>query len=182
MATQLSKQQQQYLGAGAVLFVVFIGVYVKFFWMPIAQAKAEATAKIEEIEAKIVKAKQQAARLERLQAEIASLNERAAEAEKRLPKTKSVPDILLAISSLAQKNRVVIQSFAPGPQRSQTYFVELAYPLSVRGSYHNIGRFLAALSLEERIFNVKDINYPTTDAAGEMVVTFTLLSYQYRGS
>src|SRR5678815_1158301 len=100
MAMQLSKQQQQYLGAGAVLFLVFGGVYVKFFWLPIAQAKAEAT---EKIEPKIVKAKQQAARLERLQAEIASLNERAAEAEKRLPKTKSVPDILLSISALAQK-------------------------------------------------------------------------------
>lgn len=181
MAMQLSKQQQQYLGAGAVLFLVFIGVYVKFFWLPIAAAKAEAKAKIDEIEAKIVKAKQQAARLERLQAEIASLNERAAEAEKRLPKTKSVPDILITLSSLAQKHRVTIQSFAPGPMKSQTYFVELHYPLAVRGSYHNIGRFLAAVALEERIFNVKDINYPSADAIGDMTVTFTLLSYQYKG-
>lgn len=181
MAMQLSKQQQQYIGAGAVLFLVFIGVYVKFFWLPIAQAKAEATAKIAEIEAKIAKAKQQAARLERLQAEIASLNERAAEAEKRLPKTKSVPDILLSISALAQKHRVAIQSFSPGPQKSQTYFIELAYPLAIKGSYHNIGRFLAALSLEERIFNVRNISYPAADPAGEMTVTFTLLSYQYKG-
>lgn len=181
MAMQLSKQQQQYVGAGAVLFLVFIGVYVKFFWLPIAQAKAEATAKIEAIEAKIAKAKQQAARLERLQAEIASLNERAAEAEKRLPKTKSVPDILLSISALAQKHRVAIMSFAPGPQKSQTYFIELAYPLAIKGSYHNIGRFLAALSLEERIFNVRNISYPTADAVGDMTVTFTLLSYQYKG-
>lgn len=181
MAIQLSKQEQQYIGAGAVLFVVFVGLYINFFWLPIAKAKAEATAKIEQIEAKIQKAKQQAARLERLQAEIASLNERAAEAEKRLPKTKSVPDILLSLSALAQKHRVTIQSFAPGPQKSQTYFIELAYPLSIRGSYHNIGRFLAALSLEERIFNVRNINYPTADALGDMTVTFTLLSYQYKG-
>ncbi len=181
MAMQLSKQQQQYIGAGVFFFAVFSGLYVKFFWLPIAQAKAEATEKIEQIEAKIVKAKQQAARLERLQAEIASLNERAIEAEKRLPKTKSVPDILLAISALAQKHRVVIQSFSPGSMKSQTYFTELQYPLSVRGSYHNIGRFLAAVALEERIFNIKDINYPTADALGDMTVTFTLLSYQYKG-
>lgn len=181
MAMQLTKQQQQTIGAAVFLFAVASVGYVKFFWLPIAQAKAEATQKIEEIEAKIVKAKQQAARLERLQAEIASLNERAVEAEKRLPKTKSVPDILLSISALAQKNRVIITSFTPGPQRSQTYFIELQYPLQVKGNYHNIGRFLAALSLEERIFNVKDINYPSADAAGDMTVTFTLLSYQYKG-
>jgi len=181
MAMQFSKQQQQYLGAGAVLFVVFMGLYVKFFWLPISQAKTEAEQKIETITAKITKATAQAARLDRLQAEIKSLNERAAEAEKRLPKTKSVPDILQSISALAQKNRVVIQSFTPGPTKSQTYFIELAYPLSVRGSYHNIGRFLAAVGLEERIFNVKDINYPSADSAGDMTVTFTLLSYQYKG-
>lgn len=181
MAMQLSKQQQQYIGAGAVLFLVLSGLYVKFFWLPIAQAKSEASQKIEEIEGKIVKAKQQAARLERLQAEIASLNERAAEAEKRLPKTKSVPDILLAISALAQKNRVVIQSFSPGSMKAQQYFTELQYPLAVRGSYHNIGRFLAAVALEERIFNIKDINYPSADGSGDMTVTFTLLSYQYKG-
>lgn len=181
MAIQLSKQEQQYAAVGAVLFIVFSVVYIKFFWLPISAAKEEATAKIAAIEAKITKAKQQAARLERLQAEIASLNERAAEAEKKLPKTKSVPDILLSISALAQKNRVTIQSFSPGPQKSQTYFIELNYPTSIRGSFHNIGRFLAALSLEERIFNIRDINYPATDALGEMTVTFTLLSYQYKG-
>jgi type IV pilus assembly protein PilO len=181
MAMQLSKQQQQYLGAGAVLFVIFGVVYVKFFWLPIAQAKAEATEKIEQIETKIVRAKQQAARLGRLQEEIASLNERAAEAEKRLPKTKSVPDILLAISALAQKNRVAIQNFAPGSMKSQQYFTELQYPLTIKGSYHNVGRFLAAVALEERIFNVKDVNYPAADSNGDMTVTFTLLSYQYKG-
>ena len=44
-----------------------------------------------------------------------------------------------------------------------------------------IRRFLAAVALEERIFNVKDINYPAADPLGDMTVTFTLLSYQYKG-
>lgn len=181
MALQLSKQQQQYAAAGVFMAAAFGFVYVKFFWLPIAAAKTEARAKIEEIEAKIVKAKQQATRLERLQDEIASLNEKAAEAEKRLPKNKSVPDILYTISTLAHKHRVQIQSFAPGPVQSQQYFIELNYPLSVKGSYHNLGRFLAAIALEERIFNVKNINYPAAGGDGEMTVTFTLLSYQYKG-
>lgn len=181
MAIQLSKQQKQYAAAGAFMAVVFGFVYVKFFWLPISAAKAEAREKIEQIEAKIVKAKQQASRLKNLQDEIATLNEKAIEAEKRLPKSKSVPDILLAISSLAQKSRVQILNFAPGPQKSQQYFIELAYPLSIKGSYHTIGRFLAAIALEERIFNVRDISYPGAGGDGEMTVTFTLLSYQYKG-
>ncbi|MEK7383667.1 MAG: type 4a pilus biogenesis protein PilO [Elusimicrobiota bacterium] len=181
MAIKLSRQQQQYLGAGAVFLGLFVVLYVKFFWLPISQSKAEFSDKIAQIEAKITKAEAQASRLKRLQDELASLNEQAGEAEKRLPKTKSVPEILLALSRLAQKGRVTLQTFSPGPQKSQQYFTELSYPMTIKGSYHNIGRFFAAVSLEERIFNVKDVVYPAAGSDGEMTVTFTLLTYQYKG-
>lgn len=181
MAIQLTNQQKQYAAAGAVLAVVLGGVYAKFFWLPISRAKAEAREKIEQVNAKIAKAKQQAARLKRLQDEIASLNQQAVEAEKRLPKTKSVPEILVTLTTLAQKSRVRVASFTPGATRPQQYFIELTYPVAIKGRYHDIGRFLAAVALEERIFNVKDVNYPGGGGDGEMTVTFTLISYQYKG-
>lgn len=181
MKIQLTKQQQQYVAVGAVLFVALAGAYVKFFWLPIAQQKAERTEQIEQIEQKIARAEAQASRLKRLQDELASLNQQAEAAERRLPRSKSVPDVIMTLASLAQRNRVSITGFSPGPQRGQQYFTELAYPMSVKGSYHNIGRFLAAVALEERIFNVKDVMYPAPDGAGEMTVTFTLLTYQYKG-
>jgi type IV pilus assembly protein PilO len=181
MAIQLSKQQQQYLGAGAVLLAVGAFVYVKFFWLPISQKKSDLSTEIEAIETKIAKAEAQASRLKRLQDELATLNQQAVEAERRLPKTKSVPDVLVSLSNLARSNRVAIQNFSPGPQKSQQYFIELSYPMTVKGSFHNIGRFLAAVALEERIFNVKDVVYPSAGGDGEMTVTFTLLTYQYKG-
>jgi Tfp pilus assembly protein PilO len=181
MAIQLSKQQQQYLIAGAVLFVVGAFVYMKFFWLPISQQKADLATQIEEIEKKIKEADAQASRLDRLEAELVTLNQEAEDAEKRLPKEKSVPDILNSLSALAQANRVAIQSFSPGPQKSQQYYIELSYPMTVKGSFHSVGRFLAAIALEERIFNVKDVVYPSAGGDGEMTVTFTLLTYQYKG-
>jgi type IV pilus assembly protein PilO len=181
MAIQLSKQQQQYLGAGALLFAVGAFVYVKFFWFPISDKMTDLSDQIAKIEQKIAKAEAQASRLTRLQGELASLNQQAIEAERRLPKTKSVADVLVALASLAQKSGVSIQNFSPGPQKSQQYFIELSYPMTVKGSYHNIGRFLAAVALEERIFNVKDVVYPSAGGDGEMTVTFVLLTYQYKG-
>ena len=181
MAIQLSKQQQQYLGGGAFLLVVGGILYFKFFWLPISQKMSDLSDQIQQIDIKVAKANAQASRLQRLQADLATLNQQAVEAERRLPKTKSVPDVLVTLSSLAQENRVNLQSFSPGPQKSQQYFIELSYPMSVKGSYHNIGRFLAAVALEERIFNVKDVNYPSPGGDGEMTVTFTLLTYQYKG-
>ena len=56
MAIKLSRQQQQYLGAGAVFLGLFVVLYVKFFWLPISQSKAEFSDKIAQIEAKITKA------------------------------------------------------------------------------------------------------------------------------
>lgn len=181
MAITLSKELQKQLGAAAVLLGVGGFVYVKFFWLPISHKKAELTQQIAQIDQKISRAEAQASRLKRLQDELATLNQKAAEAEQRLPKDKDVPDILIKLARLAQKYGVSIRSFAPGPQKSQQYFTELNYPMSVRGGFHSIGRFFAALALETRIFNVRDVNYPTEGSDGEMTVTFTLLTYQYKG-
>lgn len=181
MAIQLTKQQQMNLGVGAVLFLVAAGVYVKFFWLPISQKKSELADQIAQIDQKIQKAQAQAARLQRLQDELKTLNQQAVEAEKRLPKDKDIPEVLVTLSKLAGQNHVAIQSFSPGQQKPQQYFTELNYPMTVRGSYHDIGRFLAAIALEERIFNVRSVVYPGAGGDGMMTVTFTLLAYQYKG-
>lgn len=179
MAIKLTKDQQKYLAAAVVGVALFGFLYWKFFWSPISMKITEVRAKIEELDGKIARAKQQAARLPLLEKELVTLNEQAVEAEKRLPRTKSVPDILVTLSTLAQKNRVIVASFTPGAQKAQQYFTELNYPVQVRGSFHSIGKFLAALSLEERIFNVLNVTF--SGSGPDLTVTFTLVSYQYKG-
>ncbi len=181
MAIKLTKEQQQYAGAGAILFAMLGFVYVKFFWLPISEKKDALTDQIQQIDGKIAKAKAEASRLQRLQDELSTLNRQAGEAEKRLPKSKSVPDILVSLSRLADRYHVSIISFSPGPEKAQQYFIELSYPMTVLGTYHDVGRFLAAIALEERIYNVRGITLPAPDSSGRMTVTFTLLSYQYKG-
>lgn len=179
---KLTKEQQQYLVAGVLMTAAFGYGYISFFWLPISQKKTETRKKIEETEAKIEKARRQAARLPRLEAELVDLNQRAEEAERRLPKKKSVPDILVTVSALAAKYRVTLMAFAQGGSAQKQFFNELSYPVRVRGSFHNVGRFLAAISLEERIFNVSGVKYSEASGdLGEMVVEFTLISYQYKG-
>lgn len=181
MAIKLTKQQQQYVAAGVVLGGVFCFLYVKFFWLPIS-ARIEATQKkIDEVTAQIKKAQAQAARLPRIEAELAQLNQQAAEAELRLPRAKGVTDILVTLTNLAQKYGVEVITFTPGAQASREFFVELNYPMTLRGTLHDIGRFLAAVALEQRIFNVQSINYGGAGDKGMLTISFTLLSYQYKG-
>ena len=179
---KLTKQQQQYLVAGVVMLGAIGYCYVTFFWLPISEQIADVEKKTKEVEDKIEKAQRQAARLPRLQAELEELNKQAAESERRLPKKKSVPDILVTVSELADKYHVVLLNFTPGGQATKQFFNELSYPISVKGTFHNVGKFLAAISLEERIFNVQNVVYGDASGdMGEMTVTFTLLSYQYKG-
>lgn len=178
---KLTKQQQQMVAAGVVGLGAFGYIYMAFFWLPISKKKEETVKKIEETEAKIDKARSKAGRLHQLEAELVRLNEQAIEAEKRLPKKKSVPDILVTVTNHAERYQVQLVTFTPGKENSKQFFSELTYPIAVRGTYHNIGKFLAALALEERIFNVENVVYSEPLADGNMQVTFTLISYQYKG-
>lgn len=178
---KLSKQQQQMIAAAVLMLGGFGYSYFRFFWKPVSEKIKETKTKTQETQDKIEKATRQAGRLPRLEMELVALNEQAVEAEQRLPKKKAVTEILVTITALADKNRVSLVSFTPGSQPDKQFFRELNYPMIVRGSYHNIGKFLAAVALEQRIFNVQNVVYTEPNAEGEMQVSFTLISYQYKG-
>lgn len=178
---KLTKAHQQMIALGLVILGGGGYLFFAWFWLPTSQSIKDTREKIEAVEKKIEKAKQQEARLPRLEAELLRLNDQAVEAERRLPKKKSVPDILVTVTALAEKQHVELLTFSPGGVVNKQFFVELNYPMTVRGSFHNIGKFFAAISLEERIFNVQNVVYSDPGSSGAMTVTFTLVSYQYKG-
>jgi Tfp pilus assembly protein PilO len=182
---KLSKQQQQILIGGGIALIAGSFCYYHFFWSPFSDKIADAEKSISDTEAEINKLTGVAARKDQLEKELIVLNQKVIDLEQRLPKEKSTPEILVTISELADDYGVTLMSFTPGATAAKggsPFYNELPYPLTVKGSFHNIGRFLAAVSLAERIFNVKDVNYsePAADT-GLMTVTFTLISYQYKG-
>ena len=181
MAIKLTPDQQKALVAGVLMLGAFGYLYMVFFWLPVSGKIKNAADSAVVIEGKIQKAQQQAGRLSHLQKDLVSLNEQAVEAEKRLPKSKDVADILVTLGALASKYNIDLLSLSPGATSGKQYFTELNYPMSVKGSYHDIGRFFAALALAERIFNIQNVVFTEPDASGVLTVSFTLISYQYKG-
>ena len=178
---RLTRQQQQYL---AILLVWLIGggyAYLNYFWIPTSKKIAATKKQIEEAEEKILKAKGYAGRLEKVEKEIVILTDQAAEAEKRLPKQKDFPAIIDTLNSLSQRYSVRMVSFSPGSAQEKQYFIETVYPVAVVGSYHDAAKFFAALALEQRIFNVRNVNYASPDEGGRLSINFMLVSYQYKG-
>jgi Tfp pilus assembly protein PilO len=177
---KLTKDQQQYI----VLAILVLGgggfSFIKYFWMPTSEKIVTTGKEIEKIVRRINKAKGQAGRLKRIQLEIEKLNEQAEDAERRLPKEQDLPSVIDTVSELSRKFNVSLVSFSPGGPSAQAHFIEVPYQMTTKASYHDLGRFLAALALEERIFNVRNINYGTP-ADGKLSVSMTLISYQYKG-
>jgi Tfp pilus assembly protein PilO len=171
---------QQKLLFGSVVGLIGGGyAYIAFYWMPISAKIVDTGKQIEDVEKKIDEADKRAKQLHTLYEELVGLNEQADQAEKELPNEKAVADIFVSINDLAKDYDLSLQSFGAGKLTTQPFFSELSYAVTVKGTFHNIGKFLAKVSLETRIFNVKDVRYTEPDGSGQMPVTFTLLSYKY---
>ncbi|MBI4056657.1 MAG: type 4a pilus biogenesis protein PilO [Elusimicrobia bacterium] len=180
---ELSPEQKKTVFAAA-LFILSMGFgYFKIFWAPLSKRIHETRAKLEEAEAQIATAEDQARKLPQLEKKLAELKEKLAAAERRIPKSKDVPDLIYTLSDLGRKFHVEIRSISPQGQTDREYFKEVAYGLAVRGSYHSVAKFLTALGISERIFNTRNLSVsPSSGAPGvTLQATLQLLAYQYRG-
>ncbi|NLI10934.1 MAG: type 4a pilus biogenesis protein PilO [Elusimicrobia bacterium] len=179
---ELDKETLGKIIAGALFGGLFIYAYVAYFWMPYSKKIADNKVKLEKLEKDISSAKQIKAQFKNLQEKLEQLKIQKAEAEKKLPRDKKLPDLIRTLKSLSDKNSVKILFINPSSSSRDQYFTKVNYSMSVKGKYHDIGRFFAAIALEERILNVEDLVISQLDAAGDSCsVNFNLSAYQYGG-
>ena len=176
---KLTPEQQKYAVAAVLLLGGGGFAYVRYFWLPVSEKIAETKKQIDEIQGKIDKAKGQAVKLDQIKRDLVRLNSEALEAERKLPKTPDLAGVIDVVTEISRSNNLKIQIFSAGAAKAQAHFIETSYTLTATASFHELGRFLAAISLEERIFNVRGITYGAPDGEGKMAVTFQLVSYQY---
>ncbi|MBI5743831.1 MAG: type 4a pilus biogenesis protein PilO [Elusimicrobia bacterium] len=179
---QLTKEQMGQLAAGLLFGGLFIYAYLFYFWLPTAKKIEDNTKKVASIESDINKAKMQKAKYKDLEAKLASLREEKEAAQKKLPRERKLPDLLRTITTLSKKYKVDVQAITPSGSAPVEYFTRVSYILSVSGNYNDIGRFLTALGMEERIMTSENlvISYSGSEAFSSRA-QFTLVAYQYNG-
>ena len=179
---QLTKEQMGQVVAAALFSALFIYVYLVYFWLPLGKTITEKTAKVAEIEADIINAKAQKAKYKNLEAKLASLQQEKDAAQKKLPRERKLPDLIRTITDLSKKYKVSVNSIAPAGNSQVEYFLKVSYSISVTGTYHDLGRFLTAIGIEERILTPENLSIRATAAPGASVdANFTLVAYQYNG-
>jgi len=179
---QLTKEQMAQIGAGILFGGLFIGLYVFYFWIPYAKAIEENTAKVESMKRDIDNAERQKAKFKDLEGKLESLRQEKEAAVKKLPSEKRIPDLIRTVTRLSKKYKVTVLSINPLGQTKVEYFTKVNYQIMLRGNYHDIGRFLTALGLEERILTSENLVMTATSGSETSVSgTFILAAYQYNG-
>ncbi len=179
---QLTKEQIGQIVAGVLFSGLFIYAYLFYFWLPTSKKIEDNTKKIASMEADINKAKMQKAKYKDLTAKLESLKEEKEAAQKKLPRERKLPDLLRTITTLSKKYRVNVQAITPAGSAPVEYFTRVSYVISLKGNYSDIGRFLTALGLEERIMTSENLGLTGTVGADTSVSgQFTLVAYQYNG-
>jgi type IV pilus assembly protein PilO len=178
--------QEELKAAG--LIVVFIGLtifaFINYGYKPLQVRSSELD---KEIMAKTDELKQiqdVVANLEIRKAEVRKLREELSYVETRLPKEINMPELIKIITTLAQENRVVFSTFVPsGPFRKDVY-EEIPITLATKATYHNFGKFLAAIGNLERILTPSgvQINYlvPTKEDSSTISANMVITAFVYK--
>ncbi len=179
---QLTKEQIGQLAAGVLFGGLFIFAYLQYFWLPTSRKIEENSQKVASINSDIKKAKEQKAKYKDLEAKLASLKAEREAAVKKLPNERRIPDLLRTVTTLSKKYKVSVTAITPAGQSKVEYFTKVNYSITLKGNYHDVGRFLTALGLEERILTSENLNMSASGSAESSVnATFTLVAYQYNG-
>lgn len=179
---QLTKEQIGQIAAGVLFGGLFIFAYLQYFWLPTARTITENSQKVASMETDINNAKKQKAKYTNLEAKLVSLRAEREAAVKKLPNERRIPDLLRTITALSRKYKVSITAITPSGQSKVEYFTKVNYGISLRGNYHDVGRFLTALGLEERILTSENLVLSGTSGSETSVnAQFTLAAYQYNG-
>jgi len=179
---QLTKEQMGQLAGGLLFGALFIYGYLFYFWLPLGKAITEKTKKVAAIEADILNANAQKAKYKNLEEKLVSLQLEKEAAEKKLPRERKLPDLLRTITDLSRKYKVNVRSVVPAGSAQVAYFLKVSYTISVSGKYHDLGRFLTALGIQERILTPENLTMSaTSDPASSASATFTLAVYQFKG-
>ena len=179
----LSKEQIQ-VAVMIALFGGLIGfVYYKYLWKPYSDKISVASARIEEINSDMARARGTAKNMDKLRADISRLQHLQAAASERLPKDARLPDLLNTLWDTARQYKVTLTMVNPQGTGETEYYSMSYYQITARGTYHSLARMIAALGSGKRIFSFKDLSISAVsgDSDNTVQAIFILVVYRYKG-
>jgi type IV pilus assembly protein PilO len=118
-----------------------------------------------------------------LQNKLAALEQHMFRLEELIPDREEVPDLLHAMTLRAQSTGVELTRMKPELEEPGPYYTKQTYEISVRGTYHRVGQYLAEVGSLPRIITPIDFklqaNSNETDRSGSPLLNanFRIVTY-----
>ncbi len=99
-----------------------------------------------------------------------------------IPDTANVPQLLSQLDSRARQSGLTIDRFEPLSEVQHSFYADMAFSLSLVGSYHEIAMFVDAVGKMDRVVNVSGISMTAPQSEDKRVILngdFTIKTYRF---
>lgn len=103
-------------------------------------------------------------------AQLEKLQQELGEAMKQLPNSSEIPEMLTQVANLAKQSGLEVTNFGRSTDVPKEFYAEVPVNMAVEGPYHSIARFFQEVSDEERIINIRTLEFKksTRQSSGAM--------------
>lgn len=180
---KLSRVQRILICSG--IFLVTIGSFVYFSYMPKIRTQKILNKEIQALEKKLTIAKKNARDLKKYQNKIKDAESKFKEVMLSLPEKEEIPSLISAISESGQESGLEFLLFQPKGERRKEFYAEIPVSIHVTGNFHNIVRFFEKVARLSRIVNIQDIKISggqgkaKTSDGSKLSTTCTAVTYKF---
>jgi len=167
---------QRLLICGAI-FLVFVGAFVYFSFLPKHKEIGKLKSQHEELKKKLEVAKKKAAQLNKFKALLKKAEKEFQIAKKALPEKGEIPSLIRGISQAGSDSGLDFFHFKPQKERKKGFYAEIPVSVRITGNYHNVALFFDMVAALNRIVNVRNIAMKPKGA--KLDVTCTTVTYRF---
>lgn len=170
------------LGIAMVAGVLYLGN--SYVYSPRAAEVAQLQERLDSLEMKnrLARSLMESEGRSEVERKLALYREQLTRVEGLIPSSEELPDLLDAISMEAQRSGVDLALIQPVGAVAEAYYTRRTYDLAVRGTYHEIGAFLADIGSLPRIITPINLRMtvaqqPEDDSPPELEARFSIETY-----
>lgn len=124
----------------------------------------------------------QAANLSAYRSQMQIMERSFADLVQKLPSDTEVPGLLDDITAMGQQSNLLIQEIKLQDEKITQFYIELPISIVVKGSYHNLGKFVSGVANLSRIVTLHDFAIePDRNGLLEMKILAKTYRYNEQG-
>ena len=169
----------QRIGICAGSFILLIGAFVYFSFMPKFTEVDQLKTDIEDLERKLMLARRKALQLGKYRKMMADADAEFRIAKKALPEKKEIPSLLTGITDSGKDAGLEFLLFKPNPEVAKGFYAEIPVSIKIAGKFHNIAAFFDKVSRLFRIVNIEDIRLNSKKDTNNLNMSCTAVTYRF---